>query len=422
MGNLYVPDGSWLVCSSGMKKQQIKVSSQTTIKTQNKNLATIKDRTGGNFICSKMVIAGALIGAAVGAAIFFTGGAAGVALGTLMAAGAAGGAAAGLASAISYPICAMTTLMYDWAPVHQNVHFEGKKALIGSSKLDCLFGGKIFITFSPEYADSIVNKNRVDTLRDTVVIIGLSYFGGNLIGGVYKGVPAIINSFKAKNWIALIQGATVVGLNYGSGLLYDEFKKGTGIDKIIKPNEEVSTTGTDLYDKTSSPEGGLPGGGEAINDVNTRISTSTTIQNTSIYQNRTAIVTPNGEIILPGTRAQQTTISTQTISSSTHPNASPATTHVGINVSASATSRYNSPSITQVNDVRASSSINIQTNFPDQLKSSLRKGLLENIIKDVGDFVTFNLMENYGDDEILKSLIEHEIKAMEGIKVRENQF
>lgn len=422
MGNLYVPDGSWLVCTSGMKKQQIKVSSQTTIKTQNKNLATIDDRTGGNFICSKMVIAGALIGAAVGAAIFFTGGAAGVALGTLMAAGAAGGAAAGLASAISYPICAMTTLMYDWAPVHQNVHFEGKKALIGSSKLDCLFGGKIFITFSPEYADAYVNKTRVDTFRDTVVIIGLSYFGGNLVGGVWKGVPAIVNAVKAKNWIGLIQGATVVGANYGAGLLYDQFKKDTGIDKVIKPDDEVSTTGTEIYDKASSPEGGLPGGGEAINDVNTTIRTSTTIQNTSISQNRTAIVTPNGEIIIQGTRVQQSTISAQTMSSSTNPTASPATTRIGVNVSGSATSAYHSPSITEVNNTRASASINIQTNLPDQLKSSLRKGLLENIIKDVGDFVTFNLMENYGEDEILKSLREHEIKAMEGIKVRENQF
>lgn len=36
----------------------------------NNSLATIDDRTGGNFICSKMVIAGALAGAALGAFIF----------------------------------------------------------------------------------------------------------------------------------------------------------------------------------------------------------------------------------------------------------------------------------------------------------------------------------------------------------------
>lgn len=421
MGNLYVPDGSWLVCSSGMKKQQIKVTSQTTIKTQNKNLATIKDRTGGNFICSKMVIAGALIGAAVGAAIFFTGGAAGVALGALMAAGAAGGAAAGLASAITYPICAMTTLMYDWAPVHQNVHFEGKKALIGSSKLDCLFGGKIFITFSAEYADAIVNKNRVDTLRNTVVIIGLSYFGGNLFQGVWQGVPALFNALKAKNWISLIQAGSVVGLNYGAGKLYDMGKDVTGMGQVINP-ENTSSTGASTYDYLSSPEGGLWGGGAEIENVNTQISQSTVTQSTSISQNRTTIITPNGQVILPSTTIQQTTTASQSVYSATGSEAGPRTTHININSSTSSTSGYHSPSITEVNNTRTNSNLNIQTNFPDQLKSTVGKGLIENVVKDVGDFITFNLMAHYGEDEIMKSLINDELKARKGIKVREHEF
>lgn len=421
MGNLYVPDGSWLVCSSGMKKQQIKVSSQTTIKTQNKNLATIKDRTGGNFICSKMVIAGALIGAAVGAAIFFTGGAAGVALGALMAAGAAGGAAAGLASAITYPICAMTTLMYDWAPVHQNVHFEGKKALIGSSKLDCLFGGKIFITFSAEYADAIVNKNRVDTLRNTVVIIGLSYFGGNLFQGVWQGVPALFNALKAKNWISLIQAGSVVGLNYGAGKLYDMGKDVTGMGQVINP-ENMSSTGASTYDYLSSPEGGLWGGGAEIENVNTQISQSTVTQNTSISQNRTTIITPNGQVILPSTTIQQTTAASQSVYSATGSEAGPRTTSININSSTSSTTGYHSPSITEVNNTRTNSNLNIQTNFPDQLKSTVGKGLVENVVKDVGDFITFNLMAHYGEDEIMQSLMNDELKARKGIKVREHEF
>lgn len=421
MGNLYVPDGSWLVCSSGMKKQQIKVSSQTTIKTQNKNLATINDRTGGNFICSKMVIAGALIGAAVGAAIFFTGGAAGVALGALMAAGAAGGAAAGLASAITYPICAMTTLMYDWAPVHQNVHFEGKKALIGSSTLDCLFGGKIFITFSAEYADAIVNKNRVDTLRNTVVIIGLSYFGGNLLQGIVQGVPALFTAIKAKNWIALIQAGSVVTLNYGAGKTYDWIKDVTGMGGVINP-ENKSSNATSSYDYLSSPEGGLWGGGSEIDNVNTQISQSSVTQNTSIYQNRTTIITPNGEIILPGTTAQQTAIGSETIHSSTGSTAGPRTTQININSSTSVTTGYHSPSITEVNNTTTNSNLNIQTNAFSQIKSTVSKGLLENLVKDVGDFITLNLMSKYGEDEIMQSLMTDEVKAREGIKVREHEF
>lgn len=421
MGNLYVPDGSWLVCSSGMKKQQIKVTSQATIKTQNKNLATIKDRTGGNFICSKMVIAGALIGAAVGAAIFFTGGAAGVALGALMAAGAAGGAAAGLASAITYPICAMTTLMYDWAPVHQNVHFEGKKALIGSSKLDCLFGGKIFITFSAEYADSIVNKNRVDTLRDTVVIIGFSYFGGNLVQGVYQGGAALFSALKAKNWISLIQATSVVGLNYGAGKLYDMGKEVTGMGNVINP-ENVSSSGTSTYDYLSSPEGGLWGGGAEIENVNTQIFQSSVTQNTSVSQNRTTIITPNGQVILPSTTIQQTTTASQRIYSATGSEAGPRTTNININSSSSSTTAYHSPAITEINNTRTNSNLNIQTNLPDHLKSTIGKGLIENVIKDVGDFITFNLMAHYGEDEIMQSLINDELKARQGIKVREHEF
>lgn len=421
MSNVYVPDGSWLVCSSGMRKQQIKVSSQSTIKTQSKNLATIDDRTGGNFICSKMVVAGALIGAAVGAAIFFTGGAAGVALGSIMAAGAATGAASGLVSAITYPICAMTTLMYDWAPIQQNVNFEGKKALIGSSKLDCLFGGKIFITFSAEYADSIVNKNRVDTLRNTVVIIGLSYFGGNLVQGVVQGVPALITAVKAKNWIGIIQAGTVVGLNFGVGKLYDQAKDKTGMGEIINP-EKKSSTGTSEYDDASSPEYGLLGGGAEIDNVNTTVSHSTTTQNTSISQNRTTIITPNGEVILPGTRGQQTTVSSNTVYSSTNSGARPATTNISIGTSSSTTTGYHSPAITQFENTTTTSNLNIQTNVMGHLKSTIGKGLLENVVKDIGDFITFNLMEHYGEDEIVKSFMQNEVSAIRGIKVIENQF
>lgn len=421
MGNVYVPDETWLVCTSGMNKKQIKVHSQSSIKNQNKYLATIDDRTGGNFICSKMVIAGALIGAAVGALIFFTGGAAALALGSVMAIGATAGAATGLAAAISFPICAMTTLMYDWAPVHQNVEFENKKALIGSSTLDCLFGGKIIICFSEEYADAIVNKNRVDTLRDTVVIIGLSYFGGSLFQGVSQGVPALLTAVKAKNWIALIQAGSVVGANYTAGKTYDWLKDVTGMGNVINP-ESLGSTATSTYDYVSSPEGGLWGGASEIENVNTQITHTSVTQNTSINQNRTTIITPNGEVILPSTTVQQTTVGTQTIYSSTNPNASPRTTNINISSSSSSTTGYHSPSITEINNTTNNSNLNIQTNAMNQLKSTVGKGLIENVIKDIGDFVTFNLMANFGEEEIAQALLNHEVEAVKGINVRENEF
>lgn len=427
MGNVYVPDETWLVCTSGMSKKQIKVHSQSTIKNQNKYLATIDDRTGGNFVCSKMVIAGALIGAAVGALIFFTGGAAALALGSAMAIGATAGAATGLAAAISFPICAMTTLMYDWTPVHQNVEFENKKALIGSSRLDCLFGGKIIICYSAEYADSIVNKNRVDTLRDTVVIIGLSYFGGNLAQGIWQGGTALFNAFKAKDYLSIVLGATVVGGNYGAGKLYDDLKErqipftNTTVNNLINP-ENQSSDGTNVYNNITTPEGGLPGSVSEIDNVNAQIDYSSNTQTTTIAQNRTTIITPNGEVILPGTTAQQTSSSQHMSYSTTRPGAPPATAGINVNTSSSSSSIYHSTSITEANNTTSSTSLNIRTNLPKQLSSSIGKGLLENVIKDIGDFITLNLMANYGDDEIVKSYMNNELNALKGINVVENEF
>lgn len=427
MGNVYVPDETWLVCTSGMNKKQIRVTSQSTVKNQNKYLATIDDRTGGNFVCSKMVIAGALIGAAVGALIFFTGGAAAVALGSAMAMGAAAGAATGLAAAISLPICAMTTLMYDWMPVHQNVEFENKKALIGSSQLDCLFGGKIIICYSSEYADSIINKNRVNTLRDTVVIIGLSYFGGSLAQGVWQGSTALWNSFKAKDYLSIVLGATVVGGNYGAGKFYDYLKTrqipftDTNINNLINPDNQEST-GSLVYNDITTPEAGLPGSVSEIDNVNAQVGYNSNTQTTSVSQNRTTIITPNGEVILPGTRIQQSSSSQGISYSTTRPNAPTASTGVHVSSSSSSSSIYHSPAITEASHTSSSTNLNIQTNLPKQLASSVGKGLLENVIKDIGDFVTLNLIANYGDDEIIKSFTENELTAVKGINVVEDEF
>jgi hypothetical protein len=44
------------------------------------------------------------------------------------------------------------------------------------------------------------------------------------------------------------------------------------------------------------------------------------------------------------------------------------------------------------------------------------------VIKDIGDFITLNLMANYGDDEIVKSYMNNELNALKGINVVENEF
>ena len=127
MSKLYVPDGAWLVCSDGMKKQQIKVTSQNKVTIAGGYFkATIDERPGGNFMCAKMVIAGAIIGAIVGAALVagsvLTGGALAVA------ACAAAGAAAGAGISMIPSICGI--LLKDWMPYDTNVLTVGKHPLL----------------------------------------------------------------------------------------------------------------------------------------------------------------------------------------------------------------------------------------------------------------------------------------------------
>jgi len=137
MSQLYVPDKAFLVCTSGMKMQQIKVNSQSTVRIADGRLvATIKDRTGGNFMCAKMIIAGAILIAIVVAIVLVAAPAAiTIGAGVALAAGAAGGAALGGLASMIPCICAGLTMSHDWAPVHPKVLIEKKQALVEKSKV-----------------------------------------------------------------------------------------------------------------------------------------------------------------------------------------------------------------------------------------------------------------------------------------------
>ena len=77
MSQFYVPEGALTLCTEGKKPAKIKVQSQYSIKIDGGKLAaTEADRFDGNFMCIKMLYAGALIGALVGVAVALTGGAA----------------------------------------------------------------------------------------------------------------------------------------------------------------------------------------------------------------------------------------------------------------------------------------------------------------------------------------------------------
>lgn len=146
MSQLYVPDGAITLCSEGKKPAKIKVQSQHSIKIDGgKWAATEADRFDGNFMCLKMLYAGALIGALVGAAVALTGGAA---LGGILAAAAVSstvGFSIGKLTSMIPSICSILTCTAKWSEVHDKVFFEKKQALLQNATLNCLLGGLITI-------------------------------------------------------------------------------------------------------------------------------------------------------------------------------------------------------------------------------------------------------------------------------------
>ncbi len=146
MSQLYVPDGTWTLCSEGKKPAKIEVQSQSTVRICGQKLAAVEtDRFDGNFICQQMVMAGALIGTLVGAAVALTGGAA---LGGIIAGAAASstaGAAMGKLSSLIPSICSILSSGSQWTMLHDQVYYEKRKALLKDATLNCFLGGIISI-------------------------------------------------------------------------------------------------------------------------------------------------------------------------------------------------------------------------------------------------------------------------------------
>lgn len=146
MSQLYVPDGTWTLCTEGKKIPRIQVSSQSTVKIAGGKLAATKDdRFDGNFVCLKMVAAAAVVGALAAAAIVATGGAA---LGGIVAAGVAGVATgAGVGGLLNKipSVCSLLCKPAVWTEIHPKVKFEKKEALLQNATLSCLLGGLVTI-------------------------------------------------------------------------------------------------------------------------------------------------------------------------------------------------------------------------------------------------------------------------------------
>lgn len=148
MGQLFVAQGTLVKCTQGRRIQQIAVSSQSTVKMVNKTklAATEEDRFKDNFICPKMMLAGAIAGAAIAAALISTGPLA-------LAVGAFAGSAL-IDDCIN--VCSLLCKGSQWSVVHPKVRFQGKRALLQDAKIHCFFGGVVhFEIFTHEQIKEI---------------------------------------------------------------------------------------------------------------------------------------------------------------------------------------------------------------------------------------------------------------------------
>lgn len=233
MSKRYVPDETYLVCSDGMQMQQLKVTSQSTIKITGKLAATNEDRTGENFICAKMVVATAIIGAIVAgiiaAATVATGGVAGALIvGGIAAAGGAAGAGVGLSLSFMPCICALLTMPNDWTPIHTGVKFEGKFALIESSTISCVLGGQIMIFYSKEAAQEAVDLRRKKTIANVGLVIASAFVAGAAFQGIVTAFGTEAGILSKFGWSAFgnyLGGAAISGAGaYGADLILDKGK------------------------------------------------------------------------------------------------------------------------------------------------------------------------------------------------------
>jgi len=277
MAQRYVPNEVFLVCTDGMKKSQMLVKSQTTVKIANGRLAaTINDRFQGNFFCAKMVIAGAVIGA-IAAALFIaatilTGGAVAAGTAALIGAGAAaGGAAAGAAVSFVPSICSMLTSGNKWTPVHPKVKIEKQEALVEHSKIPCILGGNVMIFYSEKAADEFTDLKAYSTATHVGgIILGSALLSGGIAtvltaGSTFLGNIKLLNgAFGSKAaWVFAGEGAAWFGggflaskgVDAAKGWTYEQIQEQTGFamsdyaqNKTLEQADQVTQASAPIVD------------------------------------------------------------------------------------------------------------------------------------------------------------------------------
>lgn len=320
MSQLYVPDKVWLVCTEGMTKRQLKVTSQNTIKIADGRLAaTINDRFDGNFMCAKMVIAGAVIGS-IASAIFVaatiaTGGA--VAVGTAMAIGAgaatAGSIVGGL-TAMMPSICSMLCGGSQWNPVHPKVLLQKQPALIESSKINCFLGGNVMIFYSEIAATKftdLVMKNSL--VKVGGIILGSAALSASIAtvmtagASFWKNIKVVYNDFgKKATFIFLRNNSVYLGTGYltskiseygkeniyqliqeKTGFKIDDYAKGKTVEII---NEKINTKEDNIIQKKKILEADIP-----ADDIDETLEAPNITSYKEIeYERKTVITGENG--------------------------------------------------------------------------------------------------------------------------------
>jgi len=304
VSKLHVPEGAWLVCSKGMKKQQIAVTSHNKVTMAGGHLkATIADRPGGNFICGKMALAGAIIGAAAGIALVAGSVISGGAL--AVAACAAIGAGVGVGASLIPSICG--SLLKDWTPFDKNVLTAGYTPLLENSQISCLFGGTVLILYSEKAADEFTDITITSTVTDVVGVIALSYIlypALAAIGTTAGATYTTFTTFGASAGLNYLGGTAIsAGTAYGVGWGIDQTKTAgydlipTGDGHTVKdyvtgfetdPLKIVNSNQISISPDETAPYEHLNNVGGAIGIANTTIGDRTSIynvteQSTSIY-------------------------------------------------------------------------------------------------------------------------------------------
>lgn len=156
MSQLYIAQETPLMCTSGRRLIGIGVSSQSSVylKEGTKLMATEEDRFKDNFICPKMMAAGALAGVGIAAAL----GAGSI----FVFAAAAWGGSALIDDCLN--ICSFLTKASDWTNTHPKVRIEGKKPLMQNSTLSCFLGGTV--KFHLPSADQITELNNAAIMAE----------------------------------------------------------------------------------------------------------------------------------------------------------------------------------------------------------------------------------------------------------------